>query len=102
MIRRPPRSTLFPYTTLFRSCLAFEHTHTAQVQAAAYGEINLGSRTDTSERQSKDNLVRRLELDPNLAATPNVADEQLVGGRLVGHQVGGIAQRRRIAHAEGT
>src|SRR2546427_1870204 len=24
MIRRPPRSTLFPYTTLFRSCLALE------------------------------------------------------------------------------
>src|SRR3712207_6861570 len=24
MIRRPPRSTLFPYTTLFRSCAAFE------------------------------------------------------------------------------
>src|SRR3712207_8524296 len=24
MIRRPPRSTLFPYTTLFRSCQAFE------------------------------------------------------------------------------
>src|SRR3712207_8134788 len=24
MIRRPPRSTLFPYTTLFRSCIAFE------------------------------------------------------------------------------
>src|SRR3712207_7225728 len=26
MIRRPPRSTLFPYTTLFRSCLAFIDT----------------------------------------------------------------------------
>src|SRR3712207_7634485 len=25
MIRRPPRSTLFPYTTLFRSCPAFLH-----------------------------------------------------------------------------
>src|SRR5256885_2919749 len=25
MIRRPPRSTLFPYTTLFRSVYAFEH-----------------------------------------------------------------------------
>src|SRR5947199_6748932 len=25
MIRRPPRSTLFPYTTLFRSCIAAEH-----------------------------------------------------------------------------
>src|SRR4029434_418539 len=28
MIRRPPRSTLFPYTTLFRSCRAQLHTHT--------------------------------------------------------------------------
>src|SRR2546421_8143480 len=25
MIRRPPRSTLFPYTTLFRSCLSHDH-----------------------------------------------------------------------------
>src|SRR3712207_7781020 len=27
MIRRPPRSTLFPYTTLFRSCAAEDGTH---------------------------------------------------------------------------
>src|SRR4030043_1815047 len=27
MIRRPPRSTLFPYTTLFRSVLAHSHAH---------------------------------------------------------------------------
>src|SRR5258705_6230429 len=27
MIRRPPRSTLFPYTTLFRSDLIWEHRH---------------------------------------------------------------------------
>src|SRR5260370_26211766 len=27
MIRRPPRSTLFPYTTLFRSILVFDHFH---------------------------------------------------------------------------
>src|SRR2546429_6747517 len=27
MIRRPPRSTLFPYTTLFRSCLKFRTMH---------------------------------------------------------------------------
>src|SRR2546430_17187644 len=33
MIRRPPRSTLFPYTTLFRSLLALEHwaIHTQEV-----------------------------------------------------------------------
>src|SRR3712207_3071044 len=29
MIRRPPRSTLFPYTTLFRSWAAIEHLHEA-------------------------------------------------------------------------
>src|SRR3712207_7960184 len=30
MIRRPPRSTLFPYTTLFRSCIrSVEHAYTA-------------------------------------------------------------------------
>src|SRR3712207_9556344 len=27
MIRRPPRSTLFPYTTLFRSAVAYQHVH---------------------------------------------------------------------------
>src|SRR3989449_9898143 len=31
MIRRPPRSTLFPYTTLFRSLAAMEHAATAGV-----------------------------------------------------------------------
>src|SRR5258708_28767726 len=30
MIRRPPRSTLFPYTTLFRSTLAHELSHAAE------------------------------------------------------------------------
>src|SRR5438309_5896789 len=30
MIRRPPRSTLFPYTTLFRSCHAQEQRNAAQ------------------------------------------------------------------------
>src|SRR5256885_14055540 len=34
MIRRPPRSTLFPYTTLFRSFLAVHH----EAAVAAYGQ----------------------------------------------------------------
>src|SRR3712207_8202296 len=38
MIRRPPRSTLFPYTTLFRS----EHWANAQNQGAAAGRSMLG------------------------------------------------------------
>src|SRR6266498_6145114 len=35
MIRRPPRSTLFPYTTLFRSCVARRHIALADVLAGA-------------------------------------------------------------------
>src|SRR5260221_8158916 len=34
MIRRPPRSTLFPYTTLFRSVLAHEMSHVAHKDVA--------------------------------------------------------------------
>src|SRR2546425_8100823 len=37
MIRRPPRSTLFPYTTLFRSAHAFEQHHRLQRNAAHRG-----------------------------------------------------------------
>src|SRR3712207_7987089 len=32
MIRRPPRSTLFPYTTLFRSCLALDTERAKQAE----------------------------------------------------------------------
>src|SRR2546426_7557897 len=53
MIRRPPRSTLFPYTTLFRSVLVprqpaasasmcFEQSATAQIQVAREGERQHG------------------------------------------------------------
>src|SRR5438309_10933126 len=37
MIRRPPRSTLFPYTTLFRSLEAVLLTHPAVAEAAVLG-----------------------------------------------------------------
>src|SRR5260221_5960646 len=36
MIRRPPRSTLFPYTTLFRSLFVFKHV---TIQEAAYSSL---------------------------------------------------------------
>src|SRR5256885_8189600 len=44
MIRRPPRSTLFPYTTLFRSCqsalMVHQHLGLAEIQAlAGVGEL---------------------------------------------------------------
>src|SRR2546426_7580973 len=77
MIRRPPRSTLFPYTTLFRSLAA---VHRDQIKVAAGvqrpcgwlaalalledEELHLArSEEHTSELQSPCNLVCRLLLE---------------------------------------
>src|SRR2546422_5464829 len=42
MIRRPPRSTLFPYTTLFRSAKCRQHEHRNAGEARRQGERGLG------------------------------------------------------------
>src|SRR2546430_9769989 len=64
MIRRPPRSTLFPYTTLFRSgssVIAFGDV----IERNRYAARGLNSRSEehTSELQSQSNLVCRLLLE---------------------------------------
>src|SRR2546425_8751628 len=93
MIRRPPRSTLFPYTTLFRS-LGFERLDDADVRksprrAASQRERDLGrggrrgglvrqiracrqkrSEEHTSELQSLAYLVCRLLLEKKKKYTP--------------------------------
>src|SRR5258708_10755500 len=87
MIRRPPRSTLFPYTTLFRSSIAVQRSNQGQgrdrralpVGQARYGRLCLScdrralashprtprrrSEEHTSELQSPDHLVCRLLLE---------------------------------------
>src|SRR2546430_12094710 len=72
MIRRPPRSTLFPYTTLFRSVLRSaaaprrpQQVHLGQARAdGKMGRINEErSEEHTSELQSQANLVCRLLLE---------------------------------------
>src|ERR1039458_10730227 len=62
MIRRPPRSTLFPYTTLFRS-LEIRCSHEAD--QAVYGRRRRKPRSEehTSELQSLRHLVCRLLLE---------------------------------------
>src|SRR3954449_8412753 len=64
MIRRPPRSTLFPYTTLFRS------EHTSELQSHSHlvcrfwsSDVCSRSEEHTSELQSHSHLVCRLLLD---------------------------------------
>src|SRR5947209_8837105 len=75
MIRRPPRSTLFPYTTLFRSSTCFAHARSTvepEAQAQAGPPWSCGctllpshsrSEEHTSELQSRQYLVCRLLLE---------------------------------------
>src|SRR2546430_5821977 len=72
MIRRPPRSTLFPYTTLFRSCPhdrvdAVLHVVVADGQSAGRRGPPR-SEEHTSELQSQSNLVCRLLLEKKNAS----------------------------------
>src|SRR2546427_9430457 len=84
MIRRPPRSTLFPYTTLFRSAAVFagqlrcfltlrdsmfdlrgrrSDAHAVMLFSAASSSGGRRSEEHTSELQSQSNLVCRLLLE---------------------------------------
>src|SRR5256885_12441309 len=64
MIRRPPRSTLFPYTTLFRSIPRKTGRIINLASIAGLGGNPLGrSEEHTSELQSPCNLVCRLLLE---------------------------------------
>src|SRR2546429_2813898 len=82
MIRRPPRSTLFPYTTLFRSTLFASHCQREVCAARRIAARNTGhletspsyrrpavgeprSEEHTSELQSRLHLVCRLLLEKN-------------------------------------
>src|SRR5437016_11518152 len=62
MIRRPPRSTLFPYTTLFRSAFQLDARTTAGHAVPAPAK-ECRSEEHTSELQSLTNLVCRLLLE---------------------------------------
>src|SRR5258708_25175542 len=101
MIRRPPRSTLFPYTTLFRSAMPRSCSCCAPVLPApatisiassvpAMQRSNLISATDassavmrseehTSELQSPDHLVCRLLLEKKKKNNPR--DQRLAPHR---------------------
>src|SRR2546430_9084580 len=71
MIRRPPRSTLFPYTTLFRSARAAgpEPGVAESSCARAWRSVSSRSEEHTSELQSQSNLVCRLLLEKKKNST---------------------------------
>src|SRR2546427_4597588 len=78
MIRRPPRSTLFPYTTLFRSGHVVASMDrigdSARRISDIIGVIDSIARSEehTSELQSQSNLVCRLLLEKKKKKTTNM------------------------------
>src|SRR5258708_31102511 len=70
MIRRPPRSTLFPYTTLFRSIQEACVISTRDIANMAVFAMSRVERSEehTSELQSPDHLVCRLLLEKKKSA----------------------------------
>src|SRR5258708_24087638 len=114
MIRRPPRSTLFPYTTLFRSSLLSPPggiraitRRCSQCYGAVVGEVEgmnrlafpdvapacrtvrtsdeIRSEEHTSELQSPDHLVCRLLLEKKKKTThPELTDDQSARGPRLG------------------
>src|SRR2546430_12579821 len=102
MIRRPPRSTLFPYTTLFRSIDRVQTTARIGDDAAqAVTKILLGfpakisgeivfadadrSEEHTSELQSQSNLVCRLLLEKKKTTTQHLYPLPLTSTLTVSH-----------------
>src|SRR2546430_9767103 len=89
MIRRPPRSTLFPYTTLFRSVGGGADVPRAQVRVDAQQDeqedhfvdlhpVEIRSEEHTSELQSQSNLVCRLLLEKKKTIEEDTASKNIV------------------------
>src|SRR6266704_1132868 len=76
MIRRPPRSTLFPYTTLFRSPACLASTSRSPVSRR---RCSTASRSEehTSELQSRFDLVCRLLLEKKKKASARCARDKI-------------------------
>src|SRR5256885_12558100 len=89
MIRRPPRSTLFPYTTLFRSLRIEEvrrHAGFSLVREEKVRRARMDRRSEehTSELQSPCNLVCRLLLEKKKQLSPT-SDPHRLSARVHPH-----------------
>src|SRR5207302_4554619 len=94
MIRRPPRSTLFPYTTLFRSAVKkLCQRPAAQADHERLPRLRVKQRSEehTSELQSRENLVCRLLLEKKKTKHP-------LTSRLYPPLSASVAQRARALH----
>src|SRR3989442_5014835 len=88
MIRRPPRSTLFPYTTLFRS-------ERVGGQAGGVGEIAAGRRGGRREEGPPERQPRRNQPGPGRAAAGLLGRRRVPLRRHAGCKRGGGKPRAR-------
>src|SRR5690349_22799750 len=82
MIRRPPRSTLFPYTTLFRSCGRTWCRPPSCERPSAPLSSSARSEEHTSELQSRRDLVCRLLLEKKKKNKSNNYSASIISIRL--------------------
>src|SRR2546422_1599449 len=102
MIRRPPRSTLFPYTTLFRSVTLDDAEYKARLMeaegrvASAKAGLDKRSEEHTSELQSRLHLVCRLLLEKKKRLRPR--PRRALDPALPGLRPAPLVDSRRILH----
>src|SRR2546430_12560300 len=101
MIRRPPRSTLFPYTTLFRSTRLTRRPGTTTTFFTFWPATNFCTRSEehTSELQSQSNLVCRLLLEKKKKAGGLKPSGRLDAGVAVPLRDVACNVRRNIDHS---
>src|SRR5438105_9735688 len=97
MIRRPPRSTLFPYTTLFRSLrlLLADRAHVAESDqhrtvddgALCGAPVHVRSEEHTSELQSRVDLVCRLLLEKKKTTKTSPKDDHAGRAEHAAHRI---------------
>src|ERR1035438_10868065 len=111
MIRRPPRSTLFPYTTLFRSCHFYFHHDPFPLRRLVKAGVNVCLGTDSlasvykTRHQSVElSLFEEMRAlaknEPSLSARKIVQMTTLNGARALGMS-GQIGELSKIGRASG-
>src|SRR3989449_7744087 len=97
MIRRPPRSTLFPYTTLFRSPIAHED-HAQRACAAALDLAReLGALAEDVRRESGLEFAVRMGLNSGEVVVGRIGDDLRMDYTAQGHVVGLAARAQQLA-----